>query len=100
MDDLTACECPICFLELDGDTRVPVSTPCGHTFCRPCFKGLLTSGGLKPQNSVFCCPFCREWVHAEAVHVNFALQQLIEQIKYVSRLKVTSGLGVERGKSV
>lgn len=81
MDDLTACECPICFLELDSDKRLPVSTPCGHTFCRPCFNSLLSAGQPKRQESVFCCPFCRDWVHSEAVKVNVALRQLIEQIK-------------------
>ena len=45
------CLCPICleiFLE-------PVTLPCAHTFCKPCFLETVDKANL-------CCPLCRKRV--------------------------------------
>ncbi|XP_041733185.2 E3 ubiquitin-protein ligase rnf168 isoform X2 [Coregonus clupeaformis] len=45
------CLCPVCleiFLE-------PVTLPCGHTFCKPCFLETVDKSNL-------CCPLCRKRV--------------------------------------
>lgn len=34
MEDLSACECPVCFLVLNPTTHEPMSMPCGHTLCK------------------------------------------------------------------
>lgn len=44
-------ECPLC-LKLLWE---PVTTPCGHTFCRPCFLRAIDHGAK--------CPNCRRVVH-------------------------------------
>ena len=47
-------ECPIC-LQLLCE---PLTTPCGHTFCRPCLVGTLRKNKKK-------CPTCRAVCHTE-----------------------------------
>nr|XP_008007849.1 E3 ubiquitin-protein ligase RNF168 [Chlorocebus sabaeus] len=45
------CQCGICM-----DILVePVTLPCGHTLCRPCFQATVEKASL-------CCPFCRRRV--------------------------------------
>ncbi|KAK1168662.1 E3 ubiquitin-protein ligase rnf168-like [Acipenser oxyrinchus oxyrinchus] len=53
LDELSQadCVCPICleiFLE-------PVTLPCDHTFCKPCFQQTVDKSNL-------CCPLCRKRV--------------------------------------
>ncbi|XP_067102660.1 E3 ubiquitin-protein ligase rnf168 [Osmerus mordax] len=51
------CLCPVCleiFLE-------PVTLPCGHTFCKPCFLETVDKANM-------CCPLCRKRVSTWARH--------------------------------
>ena len=50
-------ECGICI----SLVCEPVTTPCGHTFCRPCLAAAL-------QRSRKRCPACRAVCHANAWH--------------------------------
>ncbi|KAK4668859.1 uncharacterized protein QC764_711200 [Podospora pseudoanserina] len=43
-------DCPICFELFDE----PATTPCGHTYCRPCLKSITTLG------EDLYCPVCRQ----------------------------------------
>nr|XP_055172474.1 E3 ubiquitin-protein ligase RNF168 isoform X2 [Nyctereutes procyonoides] len=48
---LSECQCRICV-----DILVePVTLPCGHTLCSPCFQATVEKASL-------CCPFCRRRV--------------------------------------
>eukprot|EP00026_Physarum_polycephalum_P007720 Phypoly_transcript_07785.p1 GENE.Phypoly_transcript_07785~~Phypoly_transcript_07785.p1 ORF type:complete len:432 (+),score=23.90 Phypoly_transcript_07785:112-1407(+) len=50
----------------------PVTTPCGHSFCRSCLVRALD------HNS--CCPLCRTVLHIGSQHpVNVTLQSIIER---------------------
>lgn len=80
----SATECPIC-MNIFGDCRVPLATPCGHTFCRPC--AVSVSGTGKP----FDCPLCRERIDSlESLKVNVALRDLIDQVKAMSLRRTAS----------
>ncbi|XP_056139504.1 E3 ubiquitin-protein ligase rnf168 [Lampris incognitus] len=59
------CLCPVCleiFLE-------PVTLPCGHTFCKPCFLETVDKATL-------CCPMCRKRVSTWA-RLNSRKQTLV-----------------------
>lgn len=45
---LSECQCQICMEIL----LEPVTLPCNHTLCKPCFQSTV-------ENSNLCCPFCR-----------------------------------------
>ncbi|XP_077740375.1 E3 ubiquitin-protein ligase RNF168 isoform X3 [Canis aureus] len=48
---LSECQCRICV-----DILVePITLPCGHTLCSPCFQATVEKASL-------CCPFCRRRV--------------------------------------
>ena len=48
--------CPICFEEMLGaEHREPVSTPCGHIFCKSCIKTALGTSYSR-------CPVCQKTV--------------------------------------
>uniref|UniRef100_A0A8C5Z6T7 RING-type E3 ubiquitin transferase n=1 Tax=Marmota marmota marmota TaxID=9994 RepID=A0A8C5Z6T7_MARMA len=48
---LSEYQCQIC-LEILIE---PVTLPCNHTLCKPCFLSTMEKANL-------CCPFCRLWV--------------------------------------
>uniref|UniRef100_A0A8C5C944 Tripartite motif-containing protein 16-like n=1 Tax=Gadus morhua TaxID=8049 RepID=A0A8C5C944_GADMO len=60
----------------------PVSTPCGHNFCRTCIN-------MFWDEQVQCkCPFCNELFHARPhLRVNILLSELTAQIKKSVRVK-------------
>uniref|UniRef100_G3U611 RING-type E3 ubiquitin transferase n=1 Tax=Loxodonta africana TaxID=9785 RepID=G3U611_LOXAF len=52
---LLQCQCQIC-LEILFE---PVTLPCNHTVCNPCFQSTLEKANL-------CCPFCRRRISSWA----------------------------------
>ena len=54
-ENLQVVECPICLMLLCE----PITTPCGHSFCRPCLVSTLRKTKKK-------CPSCRAVCHLEA----------------------------------
>jgi len=61
-------ECPLCHLLLFE----PITTSCGHTFCRSCI--------LRAMDHDNKCPICRTTVHISPEHgVAILLKQLIEK---------------------
>ncbi|KAI7842161.1 hypothetical protein COHA_004184 [Chlorella ohadii] len=51
----------------------PVTTPCGHTFCKPCFARAL-------DHSISRCPMCRTVLHTgRELTVTVALKNLLER---------------------
>lgn len=64
-DDL---DCTLCLKLL----YEPVTTPCGHTFCRPCF--------LRCKDHNVHCPMCRRVLHAgDNVPVNRVLSNVLQR---------------------
>ena len=72
--ELSACECPVCFLLLSGG-RDPLSLPCGHTLCKVCVEQLRVQGSLVVDT--FHCPLCRKLIKYESVSLNVTLKSLI-----------------------
>ncbi|XP_059905028.1 tripartite motif-containing protein 16-like [Gadus macrocephalus] len=70
--------CPICLDEFSS----PVTTPCGHNFCRTCITKFW-------DENVQCkCPVCNELFHARPdLRVNILLLELAAQIKKSVRVK-------------
>ncbi|CAL8283263.1 unnamed protein product [Gadus morhua 'NCC'] len=70
--------CPICLDEFSS----PVTTPCGHNFCRTCITKFW-------DENVQCkCPVCNELFHARPdLRVNILLLELAAQIKKYVRAK-------------
>ena len=67
-------ECCICM----GRLHVPVTTPCGHTFCRHCLVQVSSSG-----TSVFC-PMCRTPLrrsHLLDIRPSVTIQQILDAVK-------------------
>eukprot|EP01098_Paradermamoeba_levis_P004148 TRINITY_DN179_c0_g1_i1.p1 TRINITY_DN179_c0_g1~~TRINITY_DN179_c0_g1_i1.p1 ORF type:complete len:428 (-),score=85.93 TRINITY_DN179_c0_g1_i1:211-1494(-) len=62
-------ECPLC-LKLYFE---PVTTPCGHSFCRSCLLRALDHGAG--------CPICRNVMHISANHpITITLQKMVQTI--------------------
>ncbi|KAK0147882.1 Tripartite motif-containing protein 47 [Merluccius polli] len=70
--------CPIC---LDVFNR-PVTTPCGHNFCRTC---ITTFWNDKPQ---YKCALCNELFHTRPdLRVNTLLSEMVDQFRRSLRVK-------------
>ena len=54
---------PPCVICMDPPEE-PVTTPCQHTFCRGCLRGLLLQGKGATSTSERACPLCRRDVAA------------------------------------
>jgi len=68
--DLADFECPLCFRLFCR----PVSTPCGHTYCRSCLKAALRYSAS--------CPLCRQKLELPCKHkysVNIVLSNVLEK---------------------
>lgn len=74
-DELSACECPVCFSLLIGD-RSPMSLPCGHTLCMLCLNEL-----AEQHRDNMACPMCRKLIQPHSVHCNVTLKNLIGMFK-------------------
>jgi len=77
--ELSACECPVCFLLLENE-RVPMSLPCGHTLCQVCLDAIVNEENRKNANTTFSCPLCRKMTSREIVSKNITLKNLIGKI--------------------
>ncbi|XP_049631930.1 E3 ubiquitin-protein ligase RNF168 [Suncus etruscus] len=71
---LSDCQCRICMCIL----LEPVTLPCKHTLCRPCFQATVEQASL-------CCPFCRRrvssWARYHARRNSLVNQELWEVIQ-------------------
>ncbi|MCI4386181.1 hypothetical protein PGIGA_G00059370 [Pangasianodon gigas] len=67
--------CPVC-LDLLSD---PVTTPCGHCFCKECINGCWDQEDLK---DVYSCPQCREtFTPRPVLRRNNMLAEVVEKLK-------------------
>ncbi|KAG7321554.1 hypothetical protein KOW79_014412 [Hemibagrus wyckioides] len=67
--------CPVC---LDPLTD-PVTTPCGHSFCKVCINGQWDQEDVK---GVFSCPQCREtFTPRPVLRRNNILTEVVEKLK-------------------
>jgi hypothetical protein len=65
----TCLECPICL----SIVNVPLSTPCGHTFCTQCIRQHLHTSSN--------CPSCRKQLATTSLHPNYAIEAILDLIK-------------------
>lgn len=62
------CQCPVC-LDVLND---PVTTPCGHNFCKTCLKECW-------DNSPNKCPYCKETFNKRPdLKSNTALREIVQ----------------------
>ncbi|XP_053095547.1 E3 ubiquitin/ISG15 ligase TRIM25 [Pangasianodon hypophthalmus] len=67
--------CPVC-LDLLSD---PVTTPCGHCFCKVCINGCWDQEDVK---GVYSCPQCREtFTPRPVLRRNNMLAEVVEKLK-------------------
>eukprot|EP01024_Parvocaulis_polyphysoides_P054629 TRINITY_DN5527_c0_g2_i3.p1 TRINITY_DN5527_c0_g2~~TRINITY_DN5527_c0_g2_i3.p1 ORF type:complete len:479 (+),score=43.31 TRINITY_DN5527_c0_g2_i3:204-1439(+) len=85
----TDVECSVCYRLL----YEPVTTPCGHTFCRTC---LARSLGLSSK-----CPMCRTVLHmGQELPVTIVLHNLIKKVlpaEFEARRQEEEGQTISRG---
>ncbi|XP_035273110.1 E3 ubiquitin-protein ligase TRIM39-like isoform X1 [Anguilla anguilla] len=69
----------LCSICLDVFSN-PVSTPCGHSFCKTCIGGYWDA-----QSKLWQCPLCKESFRKRPeLHINRTLREITEQFKRMS----------------
>ncbi|XP_057698784.1 nuclear factor 7, ovary-like isoform X2 [Corythoichthys intestinalis] len=82
-----------CYICLEVFSK-PVTTPCGHSFCKACLSTFWDKGG---KAKVYQCPLCNASFHKRPeLHVNYALKEITEQFKRNANTAVVAN---EEGKS-
>ncbi|XP_074873174.1 tripartite motif-containing protein 10-like [Carettochelys insculpta] len=71
-------KCPIC-LEYLTD---PVSTECGHNFCRGCITQYCETWVELGSDSLYC-PSCRARIQGGALRNNYQLANIVEKVKHL-----------------
>ncbi|KAB5550690.1 hypothetical protein PHYPO_G00056830 [Pangasianodon hypophthalmus] len=67
--------CSVC----PGLLKDPVTTPCGHSFCKVCINGFWDQEDVK---GVYSCPQCREtFTPRPVLHSNNMLAEVVEKLK-------------------
>uniref|UniRef100_K7FBL5 Tripartite motif-containing protein 10-like n=1 Tax=Pelodiscus sinensis TaxID=13735 RepID=K7FBL5_PELSI len=69
-------KCPIC---LDYLTD-PVSTDCGHSFCRGCITQYCEAHTQRDYDSLYC-PSCRTQIQKGALRSNYQLANIVEKLR-------------------
>ena len=78
--------CSIC-LELFED---PVTTPCGHTFCKGCLERNMALNDL-------VCPLCKAHLRSKP-EVNIILRELIQELKIAQSKRDDHLIGGDPGE--
>ncbi|KAK3531420.1 hypothetical protein QTP70_019255 [Hemibagrus guttatus] len=82
--------CPVC-LDLLKD---PVTTPCGHNFCKVCINRFWDK---EDQRSVYSCPQCRHiFTTRPALRRNNMLAEVVEEVKTEPDVECDSCIGRKR----
>ncbi|XP_026994373.2 E3 ubiquitin/ISG15 ligase TRIM25-like, partial [Tachysurus fulvidraco] len=67
--------CAVCLDRLND----PVTTPCGHSFCKLCINGCWDQEDVK---GIYSCPQCREtYTPRPVLHRNNMLAEVVEKLK-------------------
>ncbi|XP_061100987.1 E3 ubiquitin-protein ligase TRIM39-like [Conger conger] len=82
----------LCSICLDVFSN-PVSTPCGHSFCKACIGGYWDG-----QSKAWQCPLCKESFRKRPeLHINRTLREITEQFKRMSGGGASGGGPAEGG---
>ncbi|KAM9769910.1 E3 ubiquitin-protein ligase TRIM21-like [Menidia menidia] len=74
--------------------RDPVSTPCGHSFCKSCICSYWDGGGGGRGAKSYLCPLCKESFRKRPeLHVNRTLKEITEKFQQMA----SSGFPLEEG---
>ncbi|XP_014063643.2 nuclear factor 7, brain-like [Salmo salar] len=74
----------LCSICLDVFTE-PVTTPCGHNFCKECIRQYWDS------NDLCLCPMCKEKLHRKpALRINTFISEMAAQFRKSVEVKATS----------
>ncbi|XP_041838448.1 E3 ubiquitin-protein ligase TRIM39 isoform X2 [Melanotaenia boesemani] len=82
--------CSIC-LEV---FKNPVSTPCGHSFCKPCINSYWNGGERGRGAKFYQCPLCKESFRKRPeLHINRTLKEITEQFQLMASLPADARVG-------
>ncbi|KAG5281380.1 hypothetical protein AALO_G00071480 [Alosa alosa] len=77
-NDQDSFSCSICL----GLFHIPVTIPCGHSYCLDCIKGYFDQRGDQGGRPTAQCPQCRQTFSARpALNKNTLIAELVEKLK-------------------